>query len=135
MLHQVIAEIQGGNPDRRIEVDLDGVPACRCDPVRIGQLLSNLVANAVTHGAENEPVRLRGGRIDGQGELSVSNGGEGIPPAAMAALFEPFVRASERPSKQGLGLYIASEIAKAHGGTLVATSDPATTTFTFQMPA
>ena len=137
MLRQVVAEIQGGNPDRRIEVDLDGVPDCRCDPVRVGQLLSNLLANAVTHGAPDEPVRVRGGSGDGQVELSVTNGGAGIPPAAMAGLFKPFVRATERPSKQGLGLglYIASEIAKAHGGTLEASSNPAETTFTFRMPA
>ena len=55
----------------------------------------------------------------------------------VAALnFKPFVRASERPGQQGLGLglYIASEIANAHGGTLTATSTPNETRFTFSMP-
>lgn len=137
MLRQVVDEIRGNHPDRRVEVDLDGIADCRCDPVRIGQLLSNLLANAVAHGGGDAPVRVRGAVTDGIVELSVTNGGAPIPPEAMAGLFKPFVRASERPSRQGLGLglYIASEIAKAHGGTLDATSDPDGTTFTFRMPA
>ncbi len=137
MLRQVVGELQGSHPGRRIEVDLGDIGDCRCDPVRIGQLLSNLVANAVTHGGENTPVRVRGIVTDGHVELSVTNGGAPIPPDAMAGLFRPYVRASERPSRQGLGLglYIASEIAKAHGGTLEATSDPEGTTFTFRMPS
>ena len=59
---------------------------------------------------------------DGAFELSVSNQGEPIPPQAMARLFAPYERGAVRPSQQGLGLglYIASEIARAHGGTLTA---------------
>ncbi|MFJ7836438.1 sensor histidine kinase, partial [Methylobacterium sp. NPDC097213] len=127
----------GGHPDSRIEVDLDGVGECRRDPTRIGQLLSNLLANAVTHGAPDSPVQVRGATSDSVFELAVTNSGEPIPPAAMAGLFKPYVRASERPSKQGLGLglYIASEIAKAHGGTPEAVSTPDAATFTFRMPA
>lgn len=100
-------------------------------------MLSNLLANAVAHGGEDAPVRVRGAVTNGIVELSVTNGGAPIPPEAMAGLFKPFVRASERPRRQGLGfgLYIASEIARAHGGTLDATSDPDGTTFTFRMPA
>lgn len=137
MLRQVVDELATGHPDRRIEVELDGIGDCRCDPARIGQLLSNLVANALTHGASDAPVTVRGVMIDGIVELSVSNAGRPIPPDAMANLFQPFVRASSRPSQQGLGLglYIASEIARAHGGTLTATSGPEATTFAFVMPA
>ncbi|WP_430912737.1 GAF domain-containing sensor histidine kinase [Methylobacterium sp. sgz302541] len=137
MLRQVVAELAAGHPDRRIEVELDGIGDCRCDPARIGQLLSNLVANALTHGAQDAPVSVRGEMIDGVLELSVTNAGKAIPPEAMANLFQPFVRASSRPSQQGLGLglYIASEIARAHGGTLTATSGPEATTFAFVMPA
>ncbi|GJD56333.1 GAF domain-containing sensor histidine kinase [Methylobacterium dankookense] len=123
MLRQVVDELATGHPDRRIEVELDGIGDCRCDPARIGQLLSNLVANALTHGASDAPVTVRGVMIDGIVELSVGNAGRPISPEAMANLFQPFVRASSRPSQQGLGLglYIASEIARAHGGTLTAT--------------
>jgi sigma-B regulation protein RsbU (phosphoserine phosphatase) len=69
-------------------------------------------------------------------ELSVSNAGMPIPSDALERLFQPFTRGAVRPSQQGLGLglYIASEIAKAHGGTLAVTSTPAETRFTSRMP-
>ena len=70
-------------------------------------------------------------------ELSVTNKGDPIPPAMMDQLFQPFFRASIRRSQQGLGLglYIASEIASAHDGTLTVASTAEATCFTFRMPA
>ena len=64
------------------------------------------------------------------------NQGEPIPPEAMARLFSPYERGAVRPSQQGLGLglYIASEIARAHGGTLSVTSNPDETCFTLRIP-
>ena len=136
MLRQVVDELKHGHPDRQVIVELDDIGDCRCDPARIGQLLSNLVANALTHGAANSPIYVRGKVETGMISLAVSNAGEPIPAAAMSGLFKPFVRANTRPSKQGLGLglYIASEVAKAHGGTLEAASNAEATTFTFKMP-
>ena len=137
MLRQVVDELRGAHPERLIDADIEGITDCRCDAGRVGQLLSNLVANAVTHGAPDSPIEVRGRDEDGTITLSVSNGGTPIPSAAMAGLFQPFVRASARPSKQGLGLglYIASQIAKAHRGTLEAVSDEQRTVFTFRMPS
>jgi sigma-B regulation protein RsbU (phosphoserine phosphatase) len=68
--------------------------------------------------------------------LSVANSGDPIPSEAMHRLFQPFYRVSSRDSRQGLGLglYIASEIARAHGGTISVTSSPEETRFTFRMP-
>jgi signal transduction histidine kinase len=73
---------------------------------------------------------------NGQFELAVYNSGTPIPPAAMERLFHPFSRGNVRPSQQGLGLglYIASEIARAHGGRIDVTSSPEETCFTFRMP-
>ena|ERR1700730_3797820 len=70
-------------------------------------------------------------------ELSVSNQGYPIPAETIKDLFKPFVRATARPSQPslGLGLYIASEIARAHGGTLTVESLYDETRFTFRMPA
>ena len=69
-------------------------------------------------------------------ELAVANAGEAISPAALDRLFQPFTRGAVRPNQQGLGLglYIASEIARAHGGTLEVASEPGETRFTFRMP-
>ncbi len=136
-LRHVVDELQSTHPDRAIDAAFDLPRAVDADPDRLGQLLSNLVANALTHGASDDPVIVRAAIEDGAFVLSVANSGEPIPPAAMERLFEPFERGAVRPSAQGLGLglYIAAEIARAHGGTLNVESSPAQTKFTFRMPA
>ena len=72
----------------------------------------------------------------GEFVLWVANAGEPIPPAAMEKLFEPFFRGDVRDSRQGLGLglHIASQIAKAHGGRIDVTSTQDETRFVFAMP-
>jgi signal transduction histidine kinase len=99
-------------------------------------LLSNLVANALTYGTAGEPVQVRASDSGGTFELSVTNKGDPIPPETMEQLFHPFFRASTRRTKQGLGLglYIASEIARAHRGTLKVASSARQTCFSFHMP-
>ncbi|WP_428427224.1 GAF domain-containing sensor histidine kinase [Pararhizobium sp.] len=135
VLEQVVAELILANPGRRIEADLTEAMV-RCDEGRIGQLLSNLLANALTHGDPEAPIRVRSTTSGGLFEIAVANAGEPIPEAVVKDLFKPFVRASAKTNLQGLGLglYIASEIAKAHKGKLLVTSTPAETRFTFQMP-
>lgn len=137
ILEQVIAELHSGNSTRTIEVDFDIRSPVYCDVQRIGQLFSNLLGNAIVHGAPDMPVRVRAATYGSSFELSVANSGEPISPAAMEKLFQPFYRGQVRASLQGLGLglFIASEIARAHGGTLEVDSNTEETRFTFQMPA
>jgi sigma-B regulation protein RsbU (phosphoserine phosphatase) len=99
-------------------------------------LVSNLLANALTYGTEEAPVRLAAAVTGERLTLSVANSGPPIPPAAMQRLFQPFVRGEVQPSQGGLGLglHIASEIARAHGGELSASSCPQETRFTFTLP-
>ena len=134
-LIQVVAELNTTYPDR-IAMTLDLTRPVACDARRLGQLLSNLLGNALTHGAEASPVRVEAKTAGGVFELSVANAGEPIPEAAMARLFQPFSRAALRPNQEGLGLglYISAEIAKAHGGTLDVVSGAEETRFTFRMP-
>jgi sigma-B regulation protein RsbU (phosphoserine phosphatase) len=136
VIEQVVEELRSVAPDRAIEVRLNLSRPVAADHGRIGQLVSNLLGNALTHGASEEPVRVEASTTDDVLELSVANGGEPIPEAAKAHLFQPFFRGDVRPSQQGLGLglYIASEIAKAHGGALKVSSTPEETRFTFMMP-
>ena len=136
VLTQVVDELRLASPGREILADLRVDRPVDCDSSRIGQMLSNLLGNALTHGSASKPVIVRAETRDEAFELSVSNAGERIPPEAMDKLFEPFFRGKARASRQGLGLglYIASQIAKAHGGELVATSNPEETRFTFTMP-
>jgi phosphoserine phosphatase RsbU/P len=136
VIEQVVAEMRSIDRDRAIETHIDIQEPVEADRGRIGQLVSNLLGNALTHGAANQPVRLTAVSNSGILEISVSNGGEPIPQAAMDHLFKPFVRGTVRPNQQGLGLglYIASEIAKAHGGTIDVTSRETETRFTLKMP-
>jgi sigma-B regulation protein RsbU (phosphoserine phosphatase) len=134
-IDQVVDELRMGWPGRVIDVDIDLQVPVACDHVRVGQLLSNLLGNALKHGVE-APVSVRAYARAKTFELSVANQGESIPPKSIARLFEPFYRAEASTNRQGLGLglHIASEIAREHGGTLEATSDAGETRFTFKMP-
>lgn len=136
VLAQVVQELRGAHPDRVIDTQFDLAGPVSCDRSRIAQLLSNLLGNALTHGASSRPVLVRATSDETNFVLTVANGGEPIPPGALAKLFQPFFRATVRPTREGLGLglYIASEIAKAHHGTLEASSTPLETRFTFRMP-
>lgn len=133
----VITELQAAWPGRVIESVLRFDGPVRCDTRRVAQLLANLVGNALTHGDGIGPVRVEAvGRHHGL-ELSVSNTGKAINEATRRRLFQPFARTEDRADRAGLGLglYIACEIATAHGGSLDVSSTDAETRFTFRIPS
>jgi sigma-B regulation protein RsbU (phosphoserine phosphatase) len=135
-LQQVAAELRASSPGRTIDIHFAITVPVYGDRRRIGQLTANLIGNAITHGAVDQPIRVQAFTADGVFELSVANAGEPIPAALMDKIFEPFARGEHRASLQGLGLglYISHSIATAHGGTLEVTSTPEETRFTFRMP-
>jgi len=136
VLTQVIAEMGVIAPGRHIEAAIKVEEPVYCDRGRIGQLASNLLSNAVTHGAKDQPIRFEARTADGRFELTVANAGNPIPEEVLPRLFQPFFRGDVRPSRNGLGLglFIASEIAKAHSGRLEVTSTSEETRFSFTMP-
>jgi sigma-B regulation protein RsbU (phosphoserine phosphatase) len=136
VLAQVLAELRASWPDRTIEAAFSLTAPVDCDRSRIAQLFSNLVANALAYGSADVPVRVRAAAGDGVLELSVANAGAPIPHGAQQHLFQPFFRTAAQTGEGGLGLglYIASEIAKAHGGSLSVSSAADETRFTFRMP-
>jgi two-component system CheB/CheR fusion protein len=135
LCREVAAEIGTFASDNKIEVacerDVTGV----WDPNRITQALSNLVGNAVKHGAPGTPVGVRVTSDEVRAIVEVHNEGA-IPTDIMPKLFEPFaVRAAQRREGLGLGLFIAKAIAQAHRGELqVASTDEAGTTFRLVLP-
>ena len=135
VLEQVIAELRLAHPEMRLESRFDLAHPVTCDPERLAQLASNLVANAWMHGDATKPLEVTARTEDEAFTLSVANQGAPIPPAVQERLFQPFApRATSGRFGLGLGLFIASQISRAHGGTLSATSTPERTCFTFRMP-
>jgi signal transduction histidine kinase len=135
LVAQAVDEIRAANPRRPIHTECSADRTVTLDPIRIYQLVTNLLGNAITHGATNEPITVRCGIEDEVFSLAVANGGTEIPLTARARLFEPFERNSDgNRDGLGLGLYIASQIAEAHDGVLSVVSSPLETIFTFKMP-
>jgi signal transduction histidine kinase len=100
-------------------------------------MLSNLLGNAISYGAANEPIRVLARATAAGFDISVVNKGAPIPVEAMPRLFTAFNRGDVLPNQKGLGLglYIAQEIARAHGGLIVASSMRDETVFTATFPA
>ncbi|MBS9721346.1 GAF domain-containing sensor histidine kinase [Tianweitania sp. BSSL-BM11] len=135
LLAQVVNEIKAGHPSRQIEMRFDLSEAVDVDRSRLAQMFSNLLGNAITHGDVEKPIVIEAKIADGHFNLAVANGGQPIPPKTMERLFQPYHRGDETSLQGlGLGLYIASQIADAHGGRIDVASDPDETRFTFRMP-
>lgn len=137
-LKLTLEEIQSSNPEAILTHALDVPTGVYCDPLRISQLLSNLLGNAVTHGSTATPIQVKACPEGDEIVISVTNQGTAIAPQLMPLLFEPFTRseARQRGEGLGLGLYIASQIAAAHNGTLSVNSTPESgTCFVARIPA
>ena len=138
---RVIEELSIANPERIILLELRGRQPFELDPVRIEQVLSNLVGNALVHGAPETPIEVFVDVRDGEALLTVTNRGPAIPADRAASLFQPFThggashRDGDRPRGMGLGLYIVQQIVTAHGGTVTVESSAALgTTFIVRLP-
>jgi signal transduction histidine kinase len=105
----VVEELLAADPHRTIKLDFEGDGRGTWDPVRLAQVVSNLVGNALQHGAGHAAVRLSVGGDEEQVFLKVANQGPPISPALMAVLFEPFCRGpAGRDASHSRGLGLAS---------------------------
>ena len=123
-LQAVVKEFQDAQPDRQIVADVRVHRTVPCDVRRVQQVASNLIGNALTHGASGSPVTFKAAVAGEELVLEVWNQGTPIPPDSIPKIFDPFWRHSTAGSRQGLGLglYICRQIVRAHGGTLAVTS-------------
>lgn len=137
ILTHIVDELKLIWPERTIETDFDSLDTFTCDGKRIGQLFSNLLSNAITHGKADTPVLVNAVVGAGELKLTVTNKGAKIPAEAMKHLFKPFSRGEVKKNQEGLGLglFIASEIAKPHNGTLTVDSTAEQTSFTLTIPS
>jgi signal transduction histidine kinase len=136
-LVSVVEELQDGSPQRQIVLDASVTQPVQCDLGRVQQVLSNLVGNALTHGAADSPIKVTVRDTDDELVLEVCNAGEPIPAESIGKIFQPFYRQSTSANRQGLGLglHICSQIVRAHGGTLaVESTREQGTRFTVRLP-
>jgi signal transduction histidine kinase len=136
-LTSVVKELQDGQPDRQIHFEFNVTRTVLCDLGRVQQVASNLIGNALKHGAPDTAIKVTA-ITDGQDFVfEVWNQGEPIPPNNLAKVFDPFWRRQTSANREGLGLglHICSQILRAHGGQLSVTSSlTAGTTFTARLP-
>ncbi len=135
-LRQSLAQLQASKPGREIIGSFGVTELVYCDVVRVRQLASNLLRNALTYGDPARPISMEAITQDGWFLLAVANAGGPIPERLLETIFEPFSRGTAQPDREGLGLglYISHQIALAHGGTLTVASSREQTKFTFRMP-
>jgi len=117
---------------------IGGSPVVTADPVRLRQILTNLVTNALRYTPHGGTVRLSATRFDRQVQIEVSDTGVGIDPADLPHVFDRFWRADRSRNREtggsGLGLAIVHGLVHAHGGTITARSVPGSgTTFTIRL--
>jgi two-component system, sensor histidine kinase and response regulator len=138
LIEKVVKEHQAAAPNRLIKASYEGDLTGEWDSERIAQVASNLIGNALKHGAHEASVHvsLQGTAAD-HVSLIVKNDGT-IPPAMIAHLFDPFRgghRESGRGEGLGLGLYIVSQIVQAHDGVVdVKTGEGDQTSFHVRIP-
>ena len=127
-------------PKRVFQLNGDDELPGEWDENRLNQMISNLVSNAVQHGAGHSVVTMTAESSGSGVEISVHNEGTPIPPDMVPKLFDSFYQLNDRDAGThstglGLGLYISKEIVAAHGGTIeVRSSAEEGTTFIVHLP-
>ena len=136
-VHEAVAasvdEISAVFPHRRVMHLAHGVGQSVADAGRLEQLVGNLVTNALTYGKADASITVTSSIDEQKFSIGVHNEGDPIPADARTDLFRPMTRGRDRAAaghSVGLGLFIVSEIARAHGGAVSVTSEEhAGTTF------
>ncbi|WP_425113622.1 ATP-binding protein [Bradyrhizobium sp.] len=142
LCQEIADELRGINPSQTIEVTHQGDPTGLWDAARMGQVLSNLMGNAIQYSDASMPVSVAISGIDSATVVvTVHNFGPPIPPESQKIIFQSWMRGqevkvtAEHGTHLGLGLYIARLIVEAHGGEIsVASKQKSGTTFTLRLP-
>lgn len=132
MVEDVASELTGKFDSARVVAEADAGFAVAADREQLRRALANMVLNALQAGART--VRVTAGADRGQARLRIADDGRGFDPGAQERLFQPFVGSSRREGT-GLGLPIARDIARAHGGDLaLLETGPRGTVFELVLP-
>ena len=139
-VHETVDELQHAFAGRKLRHEHEGADApCLGDRDRLTQVVGNLVANAMAYGSPELPVTVTSRQRGDHCEIAVHNFGPPIPPANLETIFRPLERGDRTDSAGrsiGLGLYIVSELAKAHHGSVaVRSAEGFGTEFTVTIPS
>ncbi|HUO84527.1 MAG TPA: ATP-binding protein [Thermoanaerobaculia bacterium] len=117
---------------------LEPVPSIRADAMRLEQVIENLVSNSVKYSSASGSIRVSVALRGDRATISVEDEGDGIPAEKLSLIFQRFYRVEEGESVvkgSGLGLFIAREIVRMHGGTIQVHSTPGQgSRFTVELP-
>jgi signal transduction histidine kinase len=122
---QVVDEIEAANPQCAITLEARGSTEGLWDRDRLLQVFSNLIGNAVCHGASSCRVTIEADGTDPAIVIASVHNAGCVPDEILPVMFEPFRGASKRhkTSGLGLGLFITRQIVEAHGGSVGVTSN------------
>lgn len=142
LISQVVAAVQAQAFAKGVSLTVelpDRLPLCDIDSHRIGQVLHNLLDNAVAHTTKGDVITVAARQQDNQLEVSVADTGEGIPAEELTNIFEQFYRVDKSRARttggSGLGLTISKRLVEAHGGTIEVQSELGKgSCFTFTLP-
>jgi signal transduction histidine kinase len=139
LARSVAEECEAAHAGREVRVTAPEPVQGEWDGDRLGQAIANLVNNALQYSPDGTPVEVACWAEAGEALVEITNAGVPIPADLVPHLFEPFRRGTDERTQRrkglGLGLYIAVQIAAAHGGTIRVRSDEARgTTFTVRLP-
>lgn len=139
LVREAVTDFAAVEPDRPVSQSMDGDAIVLGDPVRLRQIIDNLLANTRIHTPSGTPVHVSVTRNASHVEVSVADEGPGIALDDQARVFERFWRADPARVRSrggtGLGLAIVASLVQAHGGTIALTSKPGQgATFTVRLP-
>lgn len=140
LVTEVVERVRSVSPRHRLVIERNDPITIDVDPDRIEQVLTDLLANAVKYSPGGGDVEIESRRRDGQVQVAVHDHGIGIPKNRQAHVFERFYRAHagtsyEHASSLGVGLHLAQELIRRHGGTLwFESTEGVGSTFGFTLP-
>ena len=133
-----VAEFAAAYPERTIRLDCRPHLHGTWDAARLSQMLSNLISNAIEHGAQTTPVTIEARGESQEVEVKVHNEGPPIPASVLPTIFDPLSCPASQvnePAHLGVGLFIARQIVEAHAGKMSVTStEQGGTTFVVRLP-
>jgi signal transduction histidine kinase len=141
LIRQAVAAVEAQKKAKGLvlTVELPELPPVNIDSRRIGEVLRNLLENAVAHTGKGDTVIVAARQLDRLVEISVTDTGEGIPAKELPNIFERFYRVDKSRARatggSGLGLTIARRLVEAHGGGIEVQSEPGKgSRFAFTVP-